>query len=121
MPVDTEEMFSIYPGWVYFVQDGEFVKIGYTKDPKGRASRRRTDNPRDTTHILTLWASKGFERFVHDEFASYRHRNEWFRYEGDLKEFVESMIEDGRKMLSDGDAVSYNPGPGWVPAFIMAD
>lgn len=73
-------------GVVYFIDCGEFTKIGYTREYIAkRMEGIATHNP----FPLRLWAlvkgSISFERAVHQTYAEQRHANEWFRFSGGAK------------------------------------
>ncbi|WP_318201074.1 GIY-YIG nuclease family protein [Streptomyces sp. SCL15-4] len=56
------------------------VKIGIAKDPRRRLKELQTGQPMD---LFLMWAVEGdYEQALHDLFAAYRHRGEWF----DLRE-----------------------------------
>lgn len=68
-------------GAVYFVDCGEFTKIGHTRQVIAqRLDGIETHNP----FPLKLWALVAgdvpMERALHWLFAEQRHRNEWFRF-----------------------------------------
>lgn len=81
--------------WVYYIQwasDLEFVKIGYSSAPVGRISGFLTGSP-GKLRLLRLEevASQKEEGERHNRFSSYHHRREWFKYEGALKDYIESL------------------------------
>ncbi|MFD5675599.1 GIY-YIG nuclease family protein [Streptomyces sp. NPDC127040] len=73
---------------VYFLRNGERVKIGYTVNLYDRItslSLRRTDI------LLLLDGGRALEADMHRRFHSYRIRTtEWFELEGELRAFIES-------------------------------
>lgn len=76
---------------VYFIQCGEFVKIGTATDVAARLLSLQTANP---LPLVLLATERGFvprERELHRQFAALRHANEWFRYEGELKAYIEGL------------------------------
>lgn len=84
--------------YVYYIQwdnDPAFVKIGYSSSPAGRIAGFLTGSPRNL-QVLRLEpvnsAQEEIER--HARFNEYRHAREWFRYEGALKEYVQSLSVD---------------------------
>lgn len=82
-------------GFVYFIKCGEFVKIGRSDDPKGRLLALRIGNPFDLTLLHTVPGDAFTEEQFHGMFATYRHRLEWFRFEGELRAWIEA--ETGQK------------------------
>lgn len=80
-------------GIVYFIDCGEFTKIGHTYQwVENRIKGIATHNP----FPLKLWALiQGLpaqEKEFHEVFADFRHANEWFRLpdkvKGNIREFV---------------------------------
>ena len=80
---------------VYYIQwdnDPGFVKIGYSSSPVGRITGFLTGSPRNLRLLrLEPVASVQEEVSRHLMFDEYRHAREWFRYEGGLKEYVQSL------------------------------
>lgn len=80
---------------VYYIQwdnDPGFVKIGYSSSPMGRITGFLTGSPRSLRLLrLEPVASAQEEASRHLMFDEYRHAREWFRYEGGLKEYVQSL------------------------------
>jgi hypothetical protein len=84
--------------WVYYVRwDNEptLIKIGYSSSPAGRIAGFLTGSPRNLQLLrLEPVASAQEEVDRHLKFNEYRHTREWFRYEGALKEYVQSLSVD---------------------------
>jgi hypothetical protein len=79
----------------YFIQQGGtgFVKIGQTNRIGKRLESLQTASPQRLEILLCLPFRLGFrEEDMHYRFSSHRERGEWFRYETDLKDFVEEKI-----------------------------
>jgi len=70
---------------VYFISDGEFVKIGRSENPLLRFYNIQGANPKklEILHIVEC-----NESIFHILFGKYKHRGEWFKIEGELKEFL---------------------------------
>lgn len=67
-------------GYVYFVSDGQYVKIGSTSDLKARIASLQTANARPLTLLKYLECKDRFEteRQFHDVFYNRRVNGEWF-------------------------------------------
>lgn len=77
------------PHLVYLVKSGDFVKIGYTTDSvESRVASFYTTSPYGFEILVKLEGGFLLENKLHRIFKTERHRNEWFRYEGPLVEFV---------------------------------
>lgn len=72
---------------VYFIRQAGLVKIGYTNNPYERFRHLRHDHG----HFGIWWAclgNKATERNYHQQFANYRIYGEWFRFAGELEDFL---------------------------------
>lgn len=81
---------------IYFVLDGTrrgHVKIGVTdRDVNVRLQGIQTSAPGKLILLGTLPGNRHEEQNLHRRFAEFRvrPRGEWFRHEGELREFIES-------------------------------
>ena len=75
---------------VYFVDDGEFIKIGFTtRDAGARVREWATGNPNGLKVIATIVVKDGEDdRRFHRMFAEFHHRNEWFRKSAALMQAI---------------------------------
>lgn len=76
------------PGWVYVIRCGSFVKIGSTSDVPARLRKLQSHNPHDLTLLATFSGGQSFEFDLHKRFKACRHRDEWFREEGELAAWI---------------------------------
>ena len=84
--------------WVYYIRwenEPALIKIGYSSSPAERIAGFLTGNPKNLQLLrLEPVASAQEETDRHLKFNKYRHTREWFRYEGALKEYVQSLSVD---------------------------
>jgi hypothetical protein len=73
---------------VYFLRDGDRVKIGHASSLKQRISKLQVGSARPLTLIGVVPGSREIERFIHWQFRKHRERGEWFRIEGALAQFL---------------------------------
>lgn len=68
-------------GWVYFIQAGKYIKIGYTSRPDvaERLAALQTANPVELRLLAAVPGDPTLERLLHRLFGNYRVRGEWFR------------------------------------------
>jgi Meiotically up-regulated gene 113 len=69
------------PGFIYFAQagiDGP-IKISWSKIPHERLSALQTASPFELAVLALLEGTKEDERRLHERFAGYRLKGEWFR------------------------------------------
>jgi hypothetical protein len=85
---------------IYFVESPESncVKIGlsqYHTLPL-RLSQLQTGNPNRLHFIGTIPGDAVLESMIHDVFRKHRMRAEWFRLEGDLAKFIQTVFRTKR-------------------------
>lgn len=84
----------LMPNHLYFIKCGEFLKIGIAADVRKRVKDMEMNNPHEMEVIHVMLGKRKEEKELHLRFADYRHRNEWFRFEGELREYVEGLVND---------------------------
>lgn len=91
---------------VYFIYAPslELVKIGFSVDPYKRLSKIRSDSPVPLVMLSVIDGGKEVEAELHDRFSELRTVGEWFRHEGELEEFAQSLsrfeIPERKKTLT---------------------
>ena len=78
-------------GHVYFIQAGEFIKIGYAADPNKRLLSIKTGSPLPVKIIHFFPGTMKDERSLHSRFSHLRAEGEWFRVEPDLVSFIDGL------------------------------
>jgi hypothetical protein len=78
--------------FLYFLECGEFVKIGTTKDIKYRLKELQCGNPYDV-RIICFFANKTFrdEFYIHAKLKEYRHCGEWFALPENMINEIKSL------------------------------
>lgn len=78
-------------GYVYAIESGDAVKIGFAKDPVRRLSELNVGAP--GTHRLIGFARGGkhHEAEIHEICQAHRIRGEWFRKEGYVLVFLDHL------------------------------
>lgn len=86
--------------FVYLVLDERtgLVKIGRAKDPSARERTLQSENPR-VVMLFSSPASAELERELHQDYAQFRVRGEWFRLSRDQIENI------AKRTLNSGQAV----------------
>lgn len=86
-PVEAlERLAGIHRPTVYFIANGNRVKIGYTTNLR---SRIRTLALRESNILLLLDGGPELERALHDRFRDHRdHNTEWFDMAPDVVRFI---------------------------------
>jgi hypothetical protein len=79
------------PGFVYFIQSGAAVKIGFTTALAKRLDALSTSLAEPPSVLLVEPGTVADERAYHRRFAVSRMRMEWFRLEGEVAEFLRSV------------------------------
>lgn len=77
-------------GDVYFIQCGDDgpIKIGKSRDPKGRLAAMMPNNPFELRLLRTMKGGHSLERLLHWRFAPIRLRGEWFAPTSELLHFI---------------------------------
>lgn len=97
---------------VYFLRDGQFIKIGISKNPSMRIRNLQVGNPRpiEVVRVWDCYDEMGLdaykaEKTLHNELKDVRQCGEWFLYEGDdftsLLEAVSRKVEEMAKQAFD--------------------
>ena len=72
------------PDVVYFIQCGDAVKIGYTRNVEKRMAHFRNCNPAELKLLALISGAVQVERDLHVRFSAQKIHGEWFRNEGAL-------------------------------------
>lgn len=83
--VDRE---SAPSGYVYFIDSGDAIKIGISKDPEGRLKQLQSAHWRK---LIMLGAMQGFEYTeiaLHKKFAEHSLAREWFARVAPIQAFI---------------------------------
>ncbi len=92
-------------GQVYYLSDGETVKIGYTKDWDERKKKYKTHSGRDVVLLAIHPGYRADETELHRRFKVYRKRGDWF-YPGDpILEHIKKIVDE-QSCLTDSDEVT---------------
>lgn len=79
---------KVEPGWVYFMEMGDFVKIGWSTWPASRRDTLQTSCPYDIKILGAFPGSIGNEAGLHTLFSHLRARGEWFRKSPGLLAYI---------------------------------
>lgn len=72
-------------GYVYFIQRGEHVKIGYAKNVQRRFWDLQCASPLPLNLVAKCRGGLDLEKAFHKRFSKSRERGEWFRLTPDLE------------------------------------
>jgi hypothetical protein len=78
---DSGIPFNSGGGYIYFIQSlpSGPTKVGFTKsNPESRVSALQTGNPWPLRLVALATGTPGLEAFIHEMFAFYRLKGEWF-------------------------------------------
>jgi T5orf172 domain. len=74
---------------IYFITDGEYIKIGYTRTyPIIRLKELQTGNPKPLKLLATMEGGLSLEKELHNTFRPYKAQGEWFRSSGEILEYI---------------------------------
>ncbi|MEZ2132531.1 MULTISPECIES: GIY-YIG nuclease family protein [unclassified Sinorhizobium] len=74
--------------YVYFITDGEAIKIGKANNPKSRLSGLQTSHHKPLRILALIPGSEETERALHWKFERHRIRGEWFKDCKEIREFI---------------------------------
>ena len=83
--------------YVYFISDGEFVKIGVSKNYQMRLVSLQTANPRKLKLLGVLEGDSYEERNLHNQFDQFRVGGEWFELSPEIQNFIQEKTFDPKK------------------------
>lgn len=88
---NTEKVREYLSGTIYVVGFLNYVKIGFSQDRKAkmRIAGLQSSCPEELIVYSTFNGSLVYEQTLHKRFSKLRLRGEWFRFEGELKEWIE--------------------------------
>lgn len=86
---------------VYFLYDGESVKVGHSKNPRKRVKQLQTGSSSKIQLLGTIYGDKALEKEIHRQFNRFRIINEWFRPEDELIQFINDNIIENRYIHRD--------------------
>lgn len=75
--------------FVYFIEAGGFIKIGFTTDLASRLLSLDTASPHRLNVIRQEPGTLTDEAAYHERFADLWVKGEWFRFEGALRDYLE--------------------------------
>lgn len=63
---------------IYFIRNGDFIKIGRAKNPDVRLAQLQTAHPHKLALVCTMEGGPDVEKALHNHFAANRANGEWF-------------------------------------------
>lgn len=78
-------------GFIYFVTDGDFIKIGWSKNWKKRVAILQVSNPKPLSVLGVCTGTPLAENWLHQCFESYRINGEWHRNHPDILGYIAEM------------------------------
>jgi len=75
-------------GYVYFLQAGDSIKVGFSVNPWSRAKELQTGNAEKGVLLGTIKGTQYDEAAIHEKFSRFRLNGEWFRADPELLDYV---------------------------------
>jgi hypothetical protein len=97
--------------WVYFISNGEHVKIGVAENPFSRLKRLQTASAAQLTLEAFVPGVAEDERRLHKRFERYRVHGEWFERTGSLDDVISAAKVLVREFPTWNDPSSENALP----------
>ena len=106
-------------GFVYAIESGDAVKIGWAKNPIRRLSELNVGSPGTHRLLGFVEASRAQEKELHSIFSRFRIRGEWFEKRGAVVAFISSLpkYEPAPRIIRDRPEVHSNGST--LAAFII--
>lgn len=79
-------------GFIYFVTDGEFIKIGWSKDWKKRVAILQIANPRPLTVLGVCAGTILQENRLHLQFERHRNSGEWHSSHPEILDHIAGIV-----------------------------
>lgn len=102
------------PGLIYYLQVGDYIKVGYTSNAK----RRGSEYPPGSKLLLSYPGSREDEKRLHEKFVAYREAGrEWYMDAAEIREHIEEMkaqhgrFEAGLQRRARHDPTPVSPRP----------
>jgi len=76
---------------VYFIEAGEFIKIGYSSNVGKRMDELSTGCPHDFKLLHDTPGDRELEADMHKRFRHLRARQEWFRKDPELLAYIKDL------------------------------
>jgi DNA-binding transcriptional regulator YdaS (Cro superfamily) len=80
------------PGYVYAIESGDAVKIGFAKDPVRRSHNIGVGSHVPYRLVGFVAATPEQEKEIHGLLSRWRIRGEWFRREGPVMHFLSLLL-----------------------------
>lgn len=90
--------------YVYFVTDGEAIKIGKAINPKSRLGGLQTSHHKPLRILALMPGDEAVERRLHWKFEAYRIRGEWFRDCRPIRDFIRRLSPNDPETLPEANA-----------------
>lgn len=84
------------PSFVYFIECGDYIKIGYATSIRTRLASLAVATPYPLKVLATVDGDRHTEFALHTRFADAFHRGEWFRKTPELLVFIDQINNAGR-------------------------
>jgi hypothetical protein len=78
-------------GQIYYLSDGEHIKIGFTTDWSKRQRVYATYSPRQLELLAIHAGTEADEKRLHRMFKEHRARNEWFHQSPELLAHIRTL------------------------------
>lgn len=88
---------DVLPGHIYFLTDGECIKVGYSIQPVSRKKLLQIGSSRELRLLATIPGTKAIEAALHGRLYHRKERGEWFRDSGyEIIHLIEQLVAAAR-------------------------
>lgn len=104
--IDAQREFSAAPapptmGYVYFVSDGEDIKIGFSERPVRRLTGLQSGHKKELKLLAVVSAGLVSEKQAQDRFDHLKIRGEWYRAAPELTDYIAELNQTNPLPTSD--------------------
>ena len=80
-------------GFVYFIEGGDLIKVGYSVEPEKRIKSLKTGSPIPLTLLGYIRGTRALEGRLHRALASSWSHGEWFQATVRLRNYIANRAE----------------------------
>jgi hypothetical protein len=94
-------------GHVYFLECGDFIKIGWSQNARMRINGLQNSLPFEIRVLCISYGDVKLEKALHAKFAHLRHRGEWFRKSAEIYDEIKSLSPWTREALENESGTTF--------------
>jgi len=109
VPPGVRSYYEGREGCVYFISDGDSIKIGFSAIPLSRLADLQSSSPRELKMLGHFPGTMANEQDLHIRFREFHLRGEWFKSDPHILDLI-AALKNGLR-LNEAKSVSIPPRP----------